>query len=131
MTINVITQCATCEWESGCPIREIELDLNCWIYEEREPASVPALQTVPSFKRGSMTHQITASINEALLAQLQLERSNGIETNWLVNEALEMYLDALDAVRAAKRREENAVYIYDVFLSRWTTRIADILHQEL
>ncbi len=78
-----------------------------------------------------MTHQITASINEALLAQLQLERSNGIETNWLVNEALEMYLDALDAVRAAKRREENAVYIYDVFLSRWTTRIADILHQEL
>lgn len=127
MTINVITQCATCDRESGCPIREIDFEFNCWIYEEREPASVPALQTAPP----SMTHQITASINEALIAQLQMERSNGIETNWLVNEALEMYIDALDAVRASKRCVENAVYIYDLFLARWRIRIANIINQEL
>lgn len=38
MANEVITQCASCEWESGCRIREYFTVYNCWNYEEREPA---------------------------------------------------------------------------------------------
>lgn len=70
-----------------------------------------------------MTHPISARIKEALLGQLEMERCNGIKTNWLINEAIAMYLEALDAVREARIREEDAATIYDLFLARWRTRI--------
>lgn len=74
-----------------------------------------------------MTHQITAWIKKELLSQLKQENSNGIETNSLINDAIEMYLDALDAVRSATRHEEVAKHIYDIFLSRWKMRIENSL----
>ncbi len=70
-----------------------------------------------------MTHPISARIKEALLGQLEMERCNGIKTNWLINEAIAMYLEFLDEIRdnsdspAAKdRRMQNLT-------SKWRNRI--------
>lgn len=75
-----------------------------------------------------MTHPISARIKDALWAQLQLERSNNIKSNWLINEAITMYLEALDAVRESRIYPDGDSL--DLFLARWHTRIVYTIYEK-
>lgn len=75
-----------------------------------------------------MTHPISARIKDALWAQLQLERSNNIKSNWLINEAITMYLEALDAVRETRICPGGDSL--DLFLARWHTRIVYTIYEK-
>ncbi len=77
-----------------------------------------------------MTHPISARIKDALWAQLQLERSNNIKSNWLINEAITMYLEALDAVRESRINPDDAASTLDLFLARWRTRIVYTIYKK-
>lgn len=77
-----------------------------------------------------MTHPISARIKDALWAQLQLERSNNIKSNWLINEAITMYLEALDAVRESRINPDDAASTLDLFLARWRTRIVYTIYEK-
>lgn len=77
-----------------------------------------------------MTHPISARIKDALWAQLQLERSNNIKSNWLINEAITMYLEALDAVRESRINPDDAAKTLDLFLARWRTRIVYTIYKK-
>lgn len=77
-----------------------------------------------------MTHPISARIKDALWAQLQLERSNNIKSNWLINEAITMYLEALDAVRESRINPDDAASVLDLFLARWRTRIVYTIYEK-
>lgn len=77
-----------------------------------------------------MTRQISARIKDALLSQLEMERCNGIKTNWLINEAITMYLELLDAVRETRISPDDAGGVMDLFLARWRTRIVYTIYKE-
>lgn len=77
-----------------------------------------------------MTYPISARIKDALWAQLQLERSNNIKSNWLINEAITMYLEALDAVRESRINPDDAASTLDLFLARWRTRIVYTIYKK-
>ena len=70
-----------------------------------------------------MTRPISARIKVALLSQLELERCNGIKTNWLINEAITMYLEALDAVREDYIKTGSPGMNYQKAQLRWFNRI--------
>lgn len=77
-----------------------------------------------------MTRPISARIKDALLSQLEMERCNGIKTNWLINEAIAMYLELLDAVRETRINPDYASGVLDLFLARWRTRIVYTIYKE-
>lgn len=77
-----------------------------------------------------MTRAISARIKDALLSQLELERCNGIKTNWLINESIAMYLELLDAVRETRINPDDAGATLDMFLARWRTRIVYTIYGE-
>lgn len=77
-----------------------------------------------------MTHPISARIKDALWSQLQLEKSNNIKSNWLINEAITMYLEALDAVRESRVNPDDAASTLDLFLARWRTRIVYTIYEK-
>lgn len=78
-----------------------------------------------------MTRLISARIKDALLSQLEMERCNGIKTNWLINEAITMYLELLDAVRETRICPDDAGTALDLFLARWRTRIVYTIYKEM
>ena len=77
-----------------------------------------------------MTRAISARIKDALLSQMEMERCNGIKTNWLINEAITMYLEALDAVRDSRCYPDDAGNVLDMFLARWKNRIVYTMYKQ-
>lgn len=65
------------------------------------------------------TKAISARIKLGILAQLKMERANGIRTNALINDALCMYLEWLDCYREGKSFPDDQAATYDMFLARW------------
>lgn len=70
-----------------------------------------------------MTRPISARIKDALLSQLQMERSNGIKTNWLINESIAMYLEFLDEIRDNSDSPADKDRRLQFLTSKWRNRI--------
>lgn len=77
-----------------------------------------------------MTRAISARIKDALLSQLEMERCNGIKTNWLINESIAMYLEFLDEIRDTRRNPADQMWRLRVLTTKWRNRIVYTIYHE-
>ena len=80
-----------------------------------------------------MSKAISARIRDALHAQLQLERANGLHPNRVLNDALTMYIELLDLLRENHNHpgEVNEDLCDQLFLLKWKRQITKkYIHHE-
>lgn len=77
-----------------------------------------------------MTRAISARIKDALLSQLEMERCNGIKSNWLINESIAMYLEFLDEIRETRSNPADQNWRLRLLTTKWRNRIVYTIYHE-